>query len=146
MTPSKGADDLVECLACARCCTYVGIGIDSPHRPKYATDVLWYLYHGGVYVYRDGDGDWSVHFESRCRNLANDNKCLVYDNRPHICRDFDNESCEVNCKEGEALTFTEPEAFLHWLRKERPKVYAAIETKFVPPALRKRRTFRRKKA
>ena len=68
---------------------------------------------------------------------------MVYETRPHICRDFDNTSCEVNCKEGEALTFTTPEDFLAWLRKEKPKVYAAIEKTHLPEQLKKGRSTRK---
>ena len=143
MADKRGPNGLVGCLDCARCCTYVGIGIHSPHRPRYATDVLWYLYHAGVYVYRDGDGEWSVHFETRCRNLAPNNMCRIYEKRPHICRDFDNTTCEVNCNEGEALTFTEPGAFLEWLRKEKPKVYATVRKNYLPKELEKGRSTRK---
>ena len=66
---------LVECTDCGRCCTYVGVGINAPTSPRYATDVLWYLYHQGVYVYVDGEREWSVHFEARCKNLGADLRC-----------------------------------------------------------------------
>jgi len=128
---------LVECTECGKCCTYVGVGINAPSRPRYATDVLWYLYHEGVYVYVDGVGEWSVHFEARCRNLGPDLLCGVYADRPHICRSFDNRTCEVNDTGHEALTFRAPGEFLAWLRANKPRVYAKIESRFVPPALRR---------
>ena len=127
---------LVACTECGRCCTYVGIEINAPTTARNATDVLWYLYHENVYVYRDGDGEWSVHFETRCRNLTDDLLCRIYEDRPHICRTFDNTSCEVNSREGEALTFREPGEFVAWLRAEKPRVYRAIEKRYVPAALR----------
>ena len=127
---------LVECTSCGRCCTYVGIAINPPSRPRWATDVLWYLYHEDVSVYRDGAGEWSVHFETRCRNLGPDLRCGVYRERPHICRGFDNRSCEVNQPAAGAISFREPRAFLDWLRAERPRVYARIEAGHVPGFLR----------
>ena len=129
---------LVECTSCGQCCTYVGISINAPSRPRYATDILWYLYHENTYVYLDGDGEWSVHFEARCRNLSPDNLCGVYLQRPHICRGFDNRSCEVNQPADGALTFREPREFLEWLRENRPRVYAKIGDTHVPAALRPR--------
>jgi uncharacterized protein len=126
----------VACTECGKCCTYVGIEINAPDKKRYATDILWYLYHQGVYVYRDGDGEWSVHFETRCRNLDDALLCRIYAERPHICRDFDDASCEVNAPEGDTLTFREPRAFLDWLRRERPRLYRGIEQKYVPSALR----------
>ena len=84
--------------------------------------MLWYLYHEKVSVYRDGDGEWSVVFETRCRHLQDDLLCGVYEDRPEICRDFDNTTCEVNAPEG-GLTFATPEEFLDYLRERRPGVY-----------------------
>jgi len=127
---------LVTCTECGRCCTYVGIGINTPTTPRYATDILWYLYHEKVYVYVDGDGEWSVHFEARCKNLGDDLLCGVYESRPHICRAFDNETCEVNDREHESLTFREPAEFLGWLKAKKPRLFARIEKRFIPPTLR----------
>jgi Fe-S-cluster containining protein len=127
---------LIECTECGRCCTYVGVGINAPTRPRYATDVLWYLYHENVHVYMDGGGEWSVHFEAPCRNLGPDLLCGVYADRPHICRSFDNRTCEVNDAARHALTFREPREFLAWLRAKKPRLYARIATGFVPPPLR----------
>jgi Fe-S-cluster containining protein len=128
--------ELVECTDCARCCTYVGVGTEAPSRARYATDILWYLYHEKVYIYVDGDGEWSVHFEARCRNLGDDLRCRIYEQRPHICRGFDNTTCEVNDHVHDSLTFHEPEEFLVWLRENRPKVFAKIKKRFLPPAFR----------
>jgi len=130
------ARPLLECTECGKCCTYVGVGINAPSRPRYATDILWYLYHEGVYVYVDGAGEWSVHFEARCKNLDDDRRCRVYADRPHICRSFDNRTCDVNDPVHDALTFREAGEFLAWLRTRKPRVYAKIEGGFVPPALR----------
>ncbi len=127
---------LVECTQCGRCCTYVGVGINPPTSARHATDVLWYLYHEGVYVYVDGEGEWSVHFGARCRHLGADLRCAIYAERPHICRTFDNRSCEVNDPAHDSLTFREPGEFLEWLRERRPRVYAKIGREFVPRALR----------
>jgi Fe-S-cluster containining protein len=127
---------LVECTECARCCTYVGVGINPPTTPRLATDVLWYLYHERVSVYADEGGEWSVLFETRCRNLRDDRRCDVYAARPHICRGFSNRACDVNAPSPRALTFREPEEFLAWLEATRPRLHARIEAGFVPDAWR----------
>jgi uncharacterized protein len=129
---------LVQCVDCGRCCTYVGVGINPPTSARHATDVLWYLYHEGVYVYVDGEGEWSVHFGARCRHLGPDLRCSIYAERPHICRTFDNRTCEVNDPVHDSLTFREPAEFLEWLRESGPRVYAKIERGSVPRALRSR--------
>jgi hypothetical protein len=149
LTVLRPATPLTQCLECARCCTYVAVGINAPTTPRHATDVLWYLYHEGVYVYRDDEGEWSVVFETRCRNLGVDRRCGVYSQRPHICRGFDNRSCEVNAPSDAALSFREPAQFLGWLRKTRPRLHHRIETGFVPEPLRARprtRTARARRA
>jgi Fe-S-cluster containining protein len=128
---------LVECTECARCCTYVGVGINAPTSARLATDVLWYLYHENVTVYADADGEWSVMFETRCRNLGDDRLCRVYQSRPHICRGFDNRSCDVNDPSDEALTFSDPREFLAWLEAKKPRLYARVAKEFVPERLKR---------
>jgi Fe-S-cluster containining protein len=124
----------VTCTECARCCQYVAVGINEPRRPRYASDILWYLSHPGVTVYVDGDDDWCVQFESRCRYLGPDWLCTIYSRRPHICRAFNDRSCEVNSV-GKARTFRTQEEFLAYLRAERPQVYRRISKAFVPQHL-----------
>jgi Fe-S-cluster containining protein len=135
-SPAKRA--LVECTDCAKCCTYVAVGINPPVRARWATDILWYLYHEQVSVYRDGDGEWMVQFETRCRQLADDRLCRIYPNRPHICRSFDNRTCEVNDPTGGRL-FSKPDEFLDYLKDERPRLYKFIARQHVPPAPKRRR-------
>lgn len=127
--------EILECTECAKCCTYVGVGIDGPKKASDTTDILWYLYHPGVYIYVDGNDEWSVHFETRCVNLKDDLLCAIYETRPHLCRTFDNQTCEVNDHEHEALTFRDPVSFLEWLRDTKPKVFRKVEAKYLPPDL-----------
>jgi Fe-S-cluster containining protein len=134
--PTPKPPGLVPCLECGKCCTYVAVGINAPTRPRYATDILWYLYHDKVTVYLDGDGEWCVMFESRCKNLGEGLLCAVYPERPHICRSFDNRGCEVNAPDKEAITFREPAQFLSWLKEKRPRVYGLIQKRFVPPTVK----------
>lgn len=121
---------LVECTACAKCCTYVGIEVDGPDRLKDATQLLWYLYHPGVSLYHDGQGEWTVIFETRCRHLQPDLRCGIYERRPHICREFDNRSCDVNSPGGQ--DFKAPEELLAWLARERPRLYRLLAKRFLP--------------
>lgn len=128
------AAPLVPCLECGKCCTYVAVGINAPTTPRTATDILWYLYHQGVSVYRDHDGEWAVMFDARCRHLQDDLLCSVYADRPHICRAFDNTGCEVNAPGGMTV-YRQPAEFLGYLKEKRPKVYEAVAKKYLPPAL-----------
>ena len=126
------APPLFECTVCGKCCTYVSVGVNGPNSVDHATEMLWYLYHQNVTVYRDGDGEWSVVFETRCRNLQPDLRCAIYEHRPEICRDFDNKTCEVNDPEG-GLAINTPQELLDYLRARRPKLFKKIEARFVPP-------------
>jgi len=124
---------LVPCVECGKCCTYVAVGINAPTTPRTATDILWYLYHQGVSVYRDHDGEWAVMFDARCRHLQDDLLCAVYADRPHICRAFDNRTCEVN-EPGGGVLFSTPDEFLTYLEKERPRLYLQISRTHVVPS------------
>ena len=126
----------VSCLQCAKCCTYVAVGINAPSTARLATEILWHLYHEGVSVCRDEAGEWYVQFPSRCKNLGEGNLCSVYFNRPHICRAYDDQGCEVNAPQAGLIEFTEPRQFLEYLSLKRPRIYKAIEGKYVPPAHR----------
>jgi Fe-S-cluster containining protein len=129
-----GPETLVECTACAKCCTYVAVPIPGPDRAKDATSILWFLYHERVTVYRDADGEWCVVFETRCRNLQSSKLCGIYADRPHVCRDFDNTICDVNSPEG-GLDLRTPQEYLDWLRVEKPRMYRSISKGFVPGQL-----------
>ncbi len=132
---SPDTSAMLECTECGKCCTYLAIEISEPTRPRNATDILWYLYHEKVSVYVDGNNEWCVQFESRCKNFADDLHCKVYRTRPHICRAFDHETCEVNCKEGEYFLFLTPAEFLAYLKQKRPRVHKMIEKQFISPEL-----------
>lgn len=121
----------VGCLTCALCCTYVAVEISEPSTVKSATEILWHLYHQNVSVYRDANDDWLVQFETRCRHLLDDNKCGIYETRPHICREYSEEACEVNA-EDEGQTFYTPDAFLTYLKGRSTRVYRGVEKGYLP--------------
>jgi uncharacterized protein len=146
--PIVAGNPRTECTDCAKCCTYVAAGIEPPDTIVDAGSMLWYLYHPGVSVYHDGNGDWSVVFESRCTHLRKDKLCGIYETRPPICRDFDNTTCDVN-EPGEGLEFFKPEEFLSWLSVAKPRIFRVFRDKYmhqalppakvaVPPRLRRR--------
>lgn len=122
----------VPCLTCALCCTYVAVEIDAPLSVRAATDILWYLYHGGVSIYVDDDG-WMVQIDTRCRHLGEDNKCGVYENRPPMCRSYDEKSCEVNADEV-GVTFHTAAEYLAYLEKHHRRIHTLIKKRYIPPA------------
>ncbi|HKP55969.1 MAG TPA: YkgJ family cysteine cluster protein [Polyangiales bacterium] len=121
-----------DCAQCGLCCTYVAIEIDGPTSAKRATELLWYLYHQGVSLY-ENDDSWMVQFETTCRFLTEDRRCGVYATRPHICREFSEQECEVNTGDGDGQTFYTPEAFMAHLKQSRPRVHALVMKGYAPP-------------
>ncbi len=121
----------VGCLTCALCCSYVAVEISSPSSVKSATEILWHLYHQNVSVYRDANDDWLVQFETRCRHLQDDNKCAIYETRPHICREYSEQSCEVNA-EDEGQTFYTPDTFLVYLKGRSTRIYRGVAKGYMP--------------
>lgn len=49
--------------------------------------------HMGVTVFVE-DGDWYIQFQTKCKNLASDNLCGVYETRPAICREYQPGDCD----------------------------------------------------
>ncbi len=86
-----------KCSFCpgTKCCTYMTQKIESP-RSKYDFEhLLWQLAHENVQCYQDTDG-WYLMFRSRCIHLKKKGGCAIYETRPQICRDYDNDYCEYD--------------------------------------------------
>jgi Fe-S-cluster containining protein len=129
---AAAAAPVANCTACGLCCSYVAIEVDAPSTVKRATQLLWYLYHGGVSLYENED-EWMVQFEANCRYLQPDHRCGIYHTRPHICREFSEQDCEVNSGD-DGHTFYSAAEFLLHLKQQRPRVHRLIEKSFAPPA------------
>jgi uncharacterized protein len=117
------------CFECALCCTYVAVEIDRPTTMKEYDHIVWYLYHAGVSVFVDWNGDWFVKLESRCENLTPQGLCGIYERRPGICKDFDWRNCErhVTDEPPDKWLFRSAPEFLAWLERQRPKAHARYQ-------------------
>ncbi|MCG8554614.1 MAG: YkgJ family cysteine cluster protein [Proteobacteria bacterium] len=131
----REAPALVPCVGCGLCCTYVAVEVDQPNTLKRATEILWFLYHERVSVFRDGDGEWYVQFETTCRHLTDDRSCRIYPHRPHTCREYEAAECEVNADD-EGLYLKTAGEFLDYLRRYRKRIYAKVKDGFEPDAVR----------
>jgi Fe-S-cluster containining protein len=40
------------------------------------------------------DGDWYLLVHNRCKHLDDNNRCLKYETRPRVCRDYSTKRCE----------------------------------------------------
>jgi Fe-S-cluster containining protein len=124
----------VPCTSCGLCCTYVVVDIDAPTTLDAASTALWYLYHPGMSLYT-ADGEWMLQFDTRCKFLGADNRCGIYEQRPRVCRDFDERECEVN-SEDVGLSFYEPQPFLDWLALHHKRIHTLLAKRYVPDAAR----------
>jgi Fe-S-cluster containining protein len=114
------------------CCSYVTVEIDGPDDLDSATQILWHLYHEGVSIYVDDD-EWLVQFETRCQHLRDDFKCGIYEQRPPICRNFDERSCEINAAEV-GVTFYTAAEYLSYLALHHKRVHGLIAKRYLPKA------------
>lgn len=109
-----------KCSFChgAKCCTYVTEALETP-RSKYDFEhLLWQISHENVQIYKDDDG-WCIMFDSQCKHLLPGNRCNIYDVRPQICRDHDNDYCEYDepAEKGFELFFDSYESLHKYCKK-----------------------------
>lgn len=57
--------------------------------------LLWQVSHEHVEVYKDTDG-WYLLIRGRCEHIGPGGACQIYETRPQICRDYDNDWCEFD--------------------------------------------------
>ena len=71
----------------------MAVPLDRPKSARDFDDIRWYLMHQGVIVFVE-EGDWYIQFQAKCKNLAADNRCGVYETRPAICREYQPGECD----------------------------------------------------
>lgn len=91
MTPEN------KCSFCegAKCCNYVTQQIETPRAMSDFDTLSWQLTHPGVEAYKDEDG-WFILFYTTCQFLGKNGACGIYETRPQMCRDYDNDYCEYD--------------------------------------------------
>jgi len=86
----------IHCEHCAgACCRYVAIPLDKPTSARDYDDMRWYLMHEAISVFVE-EGDWYIQFQTRCKQLGGENRCMKYDTRPHICREYKAGECDYS--------------------------------------------------
>ncbi|MBL3526701.1 MAG: YkgJ family cysteine cluster protein [gamma proteobacterium endosymbiont of Lamellibrachia anaximandri] len=110
-----------KCGRCAntKCCTYIteALGV-APRAKSDFEHLLWQVSHQGVEIYKDEDG-WFLIFQGRCEHIQPGGGCSIYDERPQICRDYDNDWCELDAsaEEGFELYFRNYAELLSYCKK-----------------------------
>jgi len=78
-----------------KCCRYFALPIETPSKKKEFEYIRWYMLHGRVSIFTEGD-DWYLMVHNDCENLLPDNRCSGYETRPQICRDYTTDECEYD--------------------------------------------------
>ncbi len=112
------------CEGCDHCCRYVSLPIGRPRTKRDFEEVRWYVLHESVSVYIDLEGDWMIQFDSPCAWLR-DGRCVHYDLRPPICREYDPAHCERYVPSPAENVFIRNEADLDRYLEERGARLAA---------------------
>ena len=110
-----------KCRLCrsSKCCTYITEALGVAPRSKADFEhLLWQVSHRGVSAYQDSDG-WFLLIEAVCEHLHSDGGCGIYDQRPQICRDYDNDWCEYDqpAEEGFKLYFRTYDELLDYCKR-----------------------------
>ncbi len=93
--PVHQVEPVNRCELCtAKCCGYITQSIDTPRSIHDFDVLLWQIAHQGVNVFKDSNG-WYLLSTTPCEFLLEDNRCGIYHQRPMICREHDNDSCEL---------------------------------------------------
>jgi hypothetical protein len=113
----RAAGGRPTCEGCvAHCCRYVCVEIDAPRAKWQYDQIHWMLMHEGVALFVAPDGFWYSEFRTRCAHLMADNRCAVYEQRPNLCRSYENAACPVWAEGPQhRVRFEDAAAFAAWL-------------------------------
>ncbi len=102
----------------SKCCTYITQSLETPRSKAAFEHLLWQVSHRGVEAYKDESG-WYLLINAPCGHLQPDGRCGIYEQRPEICRAYDNEYCEYDAPadEGFLLHFRGYDDLLKYCRK-----------------------------
>jgi len=90
-----------KCGSCvALCCRYLALEVDRPTTPRDFDDLRWFMLHERVQIFTEGR-KWFVQVFNPCTALGPDNLCTIYDRRPAICREYDNDWCDKDEQESD---------------------------------------------
>ena len=110
------------CNGCDECCRYVALEIDKPIEQDDYQNILWFLCHKNVKVYLGFDNKWYLEFSTPCKELDQKGFCRDYENRPVICREYDQKDCTGrNTSSAEKICFNSSAEFKKYLDKKKIK-------------------------
>ena len=102
-----------KCGGCiALCCRYFALEIDKPEHPKDFDDLRWYLLHDRTAIFTEGRS-WFVQIFNKCSWLGDDGRCQGYEQRPSICREYENDWCDYDETRGGDKSKPDPDLTFH---------------------------------
>lgn len=109
-----------KCSRCTKsiCCVSINQKIKTPKSKEDFDHLLWQVSHENINIFKDADG-WFLHIATRCSHLGEGGVCQIYDKRPWVCRDYDNDFCEFDesIEEASELFFSTFEQLEKYCRK-----------------------------
>lgn len=127
----------IECNCCKDYCKHISIEIDAPQTEEEFQNIRGHLLHKniGISIVEseneevDEDNDeneleerWFLEVLTPCKKLDSHEKCSIYDSRPPICKQEDEETCEESDeneeneeKNDEITYFTDADMFWNWV-------------------------------
>jgi len=100
------------------CCTYITEPLDAPRSKSDFRHLLWQVSHANIEIYKD-DAGWFLLIQGRCEHIQENGACGIYQDRPEICREYDNDWCEFDepAEKGFSLYFRNYNELLAYCKK-----------------------------
>ena len=109
-----------KCSRChgSICCTYTTEALGTMRSMSDFQHLLWQVSHEHVEAYKDESG-WYLLIRGSCEHLQAGGACGIYEVRPQVCRDYDNDWCEYDspAEEHFELYYTKYAEVLAYCRK-----------------------------
>ncbi|MFK7865286.1 MAG: YkgJ family cysteine cluster protein [Pseudohongiellaceae bacterium] len=109
-----------KCSKCTKsiCCNSINQKIPAPKSKEDFDHLVWQVSHENINVFKDSDG-WFLHITSRCMHLGEHGECGIYETRPWVCREYDNDFCEFDesIEQASELFFATPKKLEKYCRK-----------------------------
>lgn len=109
-----------KCTKCKKsiCCNSINQKIPTPKSKEDFDHLIWQVSHENINIFKDSDG-WFLHIQSRCMHLGANGACGIYETRPWVCREYDNDFCEYDesIEEASELFFSSPKKLEKYCRK-----------------------------
>ena len=109
-----------KCSKCTGsiCCNSINQKIPTPKSKEDFDHLLWQVSHENINLFKDADG-WFLHIFSNCSHLRPGGVCSIYDSRPWVCREYNNDFCEFDesIKDASELWFSSHKKLDKYCRK-----------------------------